>query len=309
MVARFRAPTVEDGEQRIPSLPPAEIVEVPGRGELVVRRRSAPGGSDRSTVVLVHGAGNTGDIMWFRTHELLADVADTVSFDLRGHGRGFRSDTPPSLDQLVDDVVAVSDRLELERPTLVGYSLGGVIAVAAAGARPDRFGGLVAAGTPIDAPVGRLLLGLFSARSVAVGALDLGTGVTGYARFLRTAAEADPLLRPHAAWLAGEASRTDPAYLHRLFRSMAGFDLTAMAARVTCAASVVVTNDDETVDPAGQRRLAAALEAGGRKDRGVPMFKVDAGHGAPIIAPGLFDPALRAAVGAVLNREPQEFSD
>ncbi len=251
--------------------------------------------------MLVHGAGNTGDVMWYRTHELLADVADTVSFDLRGHGRGFRSDTAPSLDQLVDDVVAVAERLQLERPALVGYSLGGVVAVAAAGARPERFGGLVAAGTPIAAPAGRWLLGLFSARSVAVGALDLGTGVGGYARFLRSAAEADPVLRPHAAWLAGEVSRTDGAYLHRLFRSMAGFDLTATAARVTCPAAVVVTSRDETVDPAGQRRLADALAVGRGAGDPVAAMEVDAGHGAPLIEADIFDPALRAAVVAVLS--------
>lgn len=286
----------------MPPLPPAEVIEVPGRGEVVVRRQTDARRAERPTVVLVHGAGNTGDTMWFRTHALLADVADTVSFDLRGHGRGFRSDTPPSLEQLIDDVVAIADRLELDHPALVGYSLGGVVAVAAAGGRPERFGGLVAAGTPIAAPAGRLLLGLFSARSVAVGVLDLGTGVAGYPRFLRAAAEADPVLRPHAAWLAGEASRTDPAYLHRLFREMAGFDLTDAAARASCPTVVVVTALDETVDPAGQRRLAAALEAGREPDDPVPVMEVEAGHGAPIIDAARFDPVLRTAVREVLSR-------
>ncbi len=152
------------------------------------------------------------------------------------------------------------------------------------------------------APVGRLLLGLFSARSMAVGALDLGTGVSGYTRFLRTAAEADPLLRPHAAWLAGEASRTDGAYLHRLFRSIAGFDLTAAAGRTTCPAVVVVTGRDETVDPDEQRRLASALAAERGPEAGVPIMEVDAGHGAPITEPDRFDPVLRAAVLSVLDR-------
>ena len=283
-------------------MPPAEVIEVPGRGEVVVRRQSDGRHAERPTVVLIHGAGNTGDTMWFRTHALLADVADTVSFDLRGHGRGLRSDAPPSLEQLVDDVVAIADQLELDRPALVGYSLGGVVAVAAAGARPERFGGLVAAGTPISAPAGRLLVWLFSARSVAVGAVDLGTGVAGYPRFLRAAAEADPGLRPHAAWLAAEASRTDPAYLHRLFRDMAGFDLTDAAARTSCPAVVIVTAGDETVDPAGQRRLAAALAAGREPDDPVRVMEVEAGHGAPIIDASRFDPVLRRAALEVLGR-------
>ncbi|MFA9565100.1 MAG: alpha/beta fold hydrolase [Acidimicrobiales bacterium] len=202
-----------------------------------------------------------------------------------------------NIDLLVEDLVAVADRLEIAAPVLVGFSLGGVVAVASAAARPDRFGGLVAAGTPIGAPGGRFLVGLFSARSIAVGAIDLGAGVGGYARFLRTVAEDDPVLRPHAAWLAAEAGRTDPAYLHRLFRSMAGFDLTDVASRVRCPAAVVVTTEDETVDPDSQRRLAAALGDGGL----VSVHEVAGGHGAPIIQPERFDPVLRAAVVSVLG--------
>ncbi len=295
----MRAPDPKQGIQAIPPMPRAEVVEVPGRGELVVRRgRAASGRVHRSTVVLIHGAGNTGDTTWFRAHGQLSDTADTVSFDLRGHGRGFRSDTAPSLEQLVDDLLAVVDRLELDRPTLVGYSLGGVVAVAAAGAEPHRFGGLVAAGTPISAPVGRALLGLFTIRSAMAGALDIGTGVGGYARFLRDAAEADPSLARHAAWLAAEACRTDPAYLHRLFRTMAGFDLTPEARQVRCPAAVVVTGRDETVDPSGQRRLAAALRTGAAPS--VSIHEFDGGHGAPILDAARFDPVLHSAIAEVV---------
>jgi pimeloyl-ACP methyl ester carboxylesterase len=97
--------------------------------------------------------------------------------------------------------------------------------------------------------------------------------------------------------LVAEASRTDPAYLHRLFRSMAGFDLSDAASRVRCPSAVVVTTEDETVDPDNQRRLAAALGVGGR----VSVHEVAGDHGAPVFQPGRFDPVLRAAVLSVLG--------
>ncbi len=85
---------------------------------------------------------------------------------------------------------------------------------------------------------------------------------------------------------------------------MAGFDLTETAARTSCPAVVVVTARDETVDPDGQRRLAAALQAGREPDDPVPVIEVEAGHGAPLIDAARFDPVLRRAVLAVLNRAP-----
>ncbi|MCU1351919.1 MAG: alpha/beta hydrolase [Acidimicrobiales bacterium] len=59
-----------------------------------------------------------------------------------------------TLLDLVDDLVVLADRLELERPSVLGYSGGGPYALACGAVRPDRFAtiGVVAGAGPADAP-------------------------------------------------------------------------------------------------------------------------------------------------------------
>jgi|SRR6185437_13528545 len=68
----------------------------------------------------------------------------TVAYDQRGHGD---SDKPLDADYgpaaLADDAVAVIDALGLERPVVVGHSLGGSVALALAAGHPDKLGALV----------------------------------------------------------------------------------------------------------------------------------------------------------------------
>jgi pimeloyl-ACP methyl ester carboxylesterase len=71
--------------------------------------------------------------------------ANVVLFDHRGHGQ---SDKPRavaaySLDRLAADTLAVADALGLERFTLLGYSMGGMVARRLVLAHPERVGALV----------------------------------------------------------------------------------------------------------------------------------------------------------------------
>jgi pimeloyl-ACP methyl ester carboxylesterase len=98
-------------------------------------------------VVFVHGW--CGDHSAFAPQ--IAHFAPThrvVAPDLRGHGA---SDPAASYDiaDFADDVAWVSRRLDLDRPVVVGHSLGGMVAVEAAAAHPDVFIAAVA----LDAPV------------------------------------------------------------------------------------------------------------------------------------------------------------
>lgn len=71
-----------------------------------------------------------------KTHRLLR-------FDTRGHGDSQASPAPYSLDLLIGDIVGLWDALGIERSTLVGLGLGGVVSIGAALAHPGRLDGLV----------------------------------------------------------------------------------------------------------------------------------------------------------------------
>jgi pimeloyl-ACP methyl ester carboxylesterase len=102
--------------------------------------RVAPWEQKRDPILFHHGIGASAGI-WTEWIASLADRHPIVTFDMRGYGRSM---IPPedfrwSLDLFIADVFAVADAAGIERFHLVGESIGGTIALAAALARPERI--------------------------------------------------------------------------------------------------------------------------------------------------------------------------
>ncbi|MDX6628489.1 MAG: hypothetical protein QOH00_735 [Gaiellales bacterium] len=96
-------------------------------------------------VVFVHGIGGSS-ATWQGVMAAFVDAHHVVALDLPGHGQSDISESPTTdydLDGLARAMIGALDRLGLERFTLVGHSLGGAIALAAALAFPDRVTRLV----------------------------------------------------------------------------------------------------------------------------------------------------------------------
>jgi pimeloyl-ACP methyl ester carboxylesterase len=102
----------------------------------------------RTPVMLVHGlAGSSAH--WDGTVQQLRQGRRTVAFDLRGHGGSDPATNTPSgyfPDALAGDIGAVADALKLKTFALVGHSIGSAVALAYAGANPQRVSGLVLIG-------------------------------------------------------------------------------------------------------------------------------------------------------------------
>ena len=77
-------------------------------------------------LVLIHGIGAARDAWRFMLPHL-RDKFTVVTYDLRGHGESPLPETEFGLDDLVDDLERLRDRLGLERMHLAGHSLGGMI--------------------------------------------------------------------------------------------------------------------------------------------------------------------------------------
>ena len=100
----------------------------------------APWRGRKEAILFHHGIGASAAI-WAGWWPSLVDAYRVVSFDMRGYGR---SHIPPadakwSLQLLIDDVFAIADAADLQRFHLVGESIGGTVALAAAARRPDRI--------------------------------------------------------------------------------------------------------------------------------------------------------------------------
>ena len=98
------------------------------------------------TVVCLHGAGGNGAVF----AELMAALGERhspLAFDQPGHARSGGIDSLGSIDAMRGFLVALLDRLGVERAVLVGHSMGGAVAMRAALDAPARVRALVLVGT------------------------------------------------------------------------------------------------------------------------------------------------------------------
>src|SRR5262249_32818285 len=103
--------------------------------------------------VAVHGSGETlllhqglgqGSWAWRYQVPVLAERFRTIVFDTRGTGRSVVPDEPSGIDDLAADGAAI---LGDEAAHVVGFSMGGFVALTLALARPELVRKLVLAGT------------------------------------------------------------------------------------------------------------------------------------------------------------------
>jgi 3-oxoadipate enol-lactonase len=97
-------------------------------------------------VVLLHPLALAGGI-WAPVVGRLAGRYDVITPDARGHGSSEWDGNPFTIEDLADDVISLLDSLGLRQASLVGMSMGGSIAINAAGRYPDRVRKLVLADT------------------------------------------------------------------------------------------------------------------------------------------------------------------
>jgi pimeloyl-ACP methyl ester carboxylesterase len=99
-------------------------------------------------LILLHGGLMSGETFG-PVLPLLAARHQVVAVDLQGHGRTADIDRPIDVRLMADDIAALIDHLRLEKPDLVGYSLGGGVALHAAAKYPQKVRRLVAASANI----------------------------------------------------------------------------------------------------------------------------------------------------------------
>jgi len=93
-------------------------------------------------IILLHGGLGSGE-MFAPIIGQLAEHHEVITPDLQGHGRTADIERPIDHRLMADDIAALIDHLGLEKPDLVGYSLGGGVALFTASKYPDKINKLV----------------------------------------------------------------------------------------------------------------------------------------------------------------------
>jgi pimeloyl-ACP methyl ester carboxylesterase len=99
-------------------------------------------------LVLLHGGLGSGE-MFGPILSAFAENHTVILPDLQGHGRTADIERPLGVREMGGDIAALIDHLGLERPDVVGYSLGGGTGYQLAFQHPEKIGRLVAASAGI----------------------------------------------------------------------------------------------------------------------------------------------------------------
>ncbi len=87
-------------------------------------------------LILLHGGLGSGE-MFGPTLPALAADHQVIAVDLQGHGRTADIDRPIDIRLMADDIAALIDHLGLDKPDVMGFSLGGGVALMTAIRHPE----------------------------------------------------------------------------------------------------------------------------------------------------------------------------
>lgn len=209
-------------------------------------------GPERAPVVAFSNSLGTRSEMWDAQAEALSGRTRVLRYDTRGHGDSPAPPGPYSMEDLGADVIALLDRLELERVSFCGLSIGGMVGMWLAVNAPDRIERLAVCCTATALPPADM----WTDRAALVRAEGTGAVVDATIDrwFTPAFAERDPdtLERIRASFLA-----TDREGYAGCCEALAGFDMTGRLGAVR-AATLVIAGED---DPVGTPDRAAAIAA------------------------------------------------
>ncbi len=124
------------------------------------------------TVVFIHGAQNDHSVWGLQTRYFAHHGFGVLAVDLPGHGRS-KGDALTSVEDMADWLLALLDAAGVTVATMIGHSMGSLIALEASRRAPERVTRLALVGTAYPMKVSAMLLD--AARDATDEAIDMVT--------------------------------------------------------------------------------------------------------------------------------------
>jgi 4,5:9,10-diseco-3-hydroxy-5,9,17-trioxoandrosta-1(10),2-diene-4-oate hydrolase len=117
-----------------------ELVELSGGQVRYFKMGTGP------PLILVHGLGSAS-VNWYKNIDGLSKSNSVYAVDLPGHGKTYKSISKNPLDQAVTFMIEFMDVMNINKASMVGNSMGGLLALALTLKHPDRVSKLVLEGS------------------------------------------------------------------------------------------------------------------------------------------------------------------
>ena len=273
----------------------AERIRVPVFNGNVVLYRAGKRGAE--PIILIHGLSRAGARDWAKVIPALAGRYDVYALDLPGFGssdKGNHLYSPSNYVRVLDALFGE----RLKRPaTLIGHSMGGVIALAYATAYPDRVHRLIVA--DVAGVLHRSVYGEFLGRAVTERVMGDSPWYDTLIKLIVTQAENLPA--------KGAMSIEQPQVRQRLLRgdphaiaalALVEHDLSRSLRAIKVPTLIVWTSDDRVAPPRTGQVLASVIP-------GARLVVIgEGGHAPQLSEPERFNAVLRDELRDKLQVKP-----
>lgn len=215
------------------------------------------GAESAPPLVLIHGWSLDGELTFHRIVPELAKDFRVIVPDLRNHGRSRWVRTGTEVEDIADDIAGLLAALGIERASVFGYSLGGMVLQALVHRHPSLVSYAILGATaarPIGEQRAFTRLAFWAGRAVTrVSIHELAAGTT---RFLVKSGGID---ESHARWMYEGLMRKDASLYYEIGNAVWRFDGRSWLRHWNTPVTQIIPTQDIVVDPAAQYELAGLL--------------------------------------------------
>lgn len=241
-------------------------------------------------MVFICGLSADLQVWRFQVPEL-SKTHRVITYDNRGAGRTDAPDEPYTIAQMADDLAALLGHLNVERATIAGWSMGGVIAQTLALAHPQRVGRLLLLGSFV-APDGYLNAAISNWVNVRRSNSNYEQVVRHVARLVYSPALAN---KPKAyeafiqVMLSNPYRQTDHGFFRQAAALLAYSAPNRLAELAALPITVLVGEDDQLTPPYLSRQLVEVVP-------GAELHVLPAAHSGFVERPEDWTNAIRDAL-------------
>ena len=207
------------------------------------------------TLVFIHGAEHDHCVWVLQTRYLAHHGFGVLALDLPGHGR---SDGAPldSVEKIADWIIAVLDAAGVSKATLIGHSMGSLVAIECAARHPHRIAKIALVGTAFPMKVSDELLN--ATRDDEPLAQDM-VNIWSHSAYAQYPSNPGP-----GFWVMGGnlrlMQRQKPGVMHTDFAACNAYANGIEAAKqVRCPALLIMGKRDLMTPPRAAKEIMGAL--------------------------------------------------